>query len=285
MSGARIAALALVAALVAGCSVSTSSTNGGKSPTDADARSSVAEPAGSPSVVEPVETPLAGKVVVLDPGHQLGNRDHGSEIRKPVDAGGFDKECNTTGAATASNYPEATFTWQVAVEVRRLLRRLGARVVLTRSSNSARLWGPCIDERGRLGNPDQPGPAADLRLSIHADGVSPGSTTGPAFGFHVIRPGFVKGWTDDIAKPSRRLAVVVRDALLDAGFPASSYRGTRGIDVRTDLGTLNHSDVPTVLVELANMRNRADAAIVESARGRRQYAAALAEAVRSYLDR
>lgn len=276
MIGARVVALALVVALAAGCSgVSTTSTRGDAS-TNADA--SPNGPASS-SVVEPVETPLAGKVVVLDPGHQLGNRDHASEIARPVDAGGFDKECNTTGAATASDYPEATFTWAVAVEARRILRRLGARVLLTRSSNSADQWGPCIDARGRLGNPDERGPAADLRLSIHGDGVE----VAGARGFHVIRPGVLEGWTDDIAKPSRRLAVVVRDALVDAGFPVSSYRGTRGIDVRTDLGTLNHSDVPTVMVELANMRNRADAAVVESARGRRQYAEALAAAVGSYL--
>ncbi|MCX6399580.1 MAG: N-acetylmuramoyl-L-alanine amidase [Propionibacteriales bacterium] len=220
-------------------------------------------------------------MIVLDPGHQLGNRHFPLEIRRPVDAGGFKKQCNTTGAATNGGYPEATFTWQVAVATRNSLRELGARVVLTRSGNSDDLWGPCIDERGRVGNPGERGPAADLRLSIHADGVK----VAGARGFHVIRPGVLEGWTDDIAKASRRLAVAVRDALVGAGFPASSYRGTDGIDVRTDLGTLNHSDVPTVMVELANLRSPADARVAESAKGRRQYAKALAEAIGSYLAR
>lgn len=226
--------------------------------------------------------PLAGKVVVLDPGHQLGNRHFRSEIARPVDAGGFDKECNTTGAATSAGYPESTFNWEVAVAARRILRRLGARVILTRASNSDDLWGPCVDERGTIGNPGEPGRTADVRLSIHADGVSTGSAGGLR-GFHVIRPGVLEGWTDDIAKSSRRLAVDVRDALEAAGFPASSYAGKDGIDVRSDLGTLNLSDVPTVMVELANLRDRADAALVESAAGRERYARALAQAIRSYL--
>lgn len=221
--------------------------------------------------------------MVLDPGHQLGNRHFRSEIARPVDAGGFEKECNTTGAATNAGYPEATFNWEVAVAARRILRRLGARVVLTRASNSDDLWGPCVDERGTIGNPGEAGPTADLRLSIHADGVATGSAHGRFRGFHVIRPGVLDGWTDDIVQPSRRLAVDVRDALEAAGFPASSYAGRNGIDVRSDLGTLNLSDVPTVMVELANMRDPADAALVESAVGRRRYARALAQAIRSYL--
>ncbi|MFW6870121.1 N-acetylmuramoyl-L-alanine amidase family protein [Nocardioides sp. CPCC 206347] len=277
MSGARVVALVLVAAVAAGCT-------GGADPTPPAATGSRDGCCATSSTSGPapvVEKPLAGKVVVLDPGHQLGNRHHGSEIARPVDAGGFDKECNTTGAATNAGYPEATFTWKVAVAARRILRRLGARVVLTRASNSDDLWGPCVDVRGSIGNPGEPGRTADLRVSIHADGVA----VDGARGFHVIRPGVLDGWTDDIAKPSRKLAVDVRDALEAAGFPASSYQGRNGIDVRTDLGTLNHSDIPTVMVELANMRDPRDAALVESAQGRNRYARALAQAIRKYLAR
>lgn len=280
MSGARVVALVLAAGVAAGCS-------GGGDPTeDVSTRPSLVPRDGHSTTSDPAPAdtaPLAGKVIVLDPGHQLGNRHFRSEITRPVNAGGFDKECNTTGAATNAGYPEATFTWKVAVAARQILRRLGARVILTRASNSDDLWGPCVDERGTIGNPGEPGPTADLRLSIHADGVWTDSTGARLRGFHVIRPGLLEGWTDDIAKPSRKLAVDVRDALVAAGFPASSYQGTDGIDVRTDLGTLNTSDVPTVMVELANMRDRDDAALVESAGGRRRYAEALVQAIRNYL--
>ena len=227
------------------------------------------------------DLPLAGRVVVLDPGHQLGNAAFPAEVGAPVDAGGFTKACNTTGTATDSGYAEATFTWQVARATRRLLRRLGAQVLLTRTSNSADHWGPCIDVRGRAGNPGEPGPTGDLKVSIHADGsLAPG-----AHGFHVITPDSVAPWTTDIAAPSLRLAEVVRDVLVEAGFATSTYAGSNGIDVRDDLGTLNLSDIPTVVVELGNMRDPGDAEKMASAAGRLHYASALALAIERFSAR
>ncbi|MBM0124276.1 N-acetylmuramoyl-L-alanine amidase family protein [Pimelobacter simplex] len=269
----RPAVLLAVALLVTGCAAD----DPGGTPQPSPRVSSVLPSAPTAPTAAPV--PLAGRVVVLDPGHQLGNARFPGEINRLVDAGGFDKACNTTGTASDDGYPEATFTWQVAVEVRRRLRALGARVVLTRDDNSVAQWGPCIDERGRIGNPGEPGPTADLRISLHADGVR--SST--AHGFHVIRPGERSGWTDDVAAASEGLALALRDALVGAGFAPSTYVGDEGIDVRTDLGTLNHSDVPVVMAELGNMRDADDAAVMESDAGRRRYARAVVTAVRSFL--
>ena len=92
---------------------------------------------------------LAGRVVVIDPGHQLGNHNFPRRIDRPVPAGGFTKPCNTTGTATAGGYPEATFAWQVSRRVAARLRQLGATVRLTRHSNREDRWGPCVDVRGR----------------------------------------------------------------------------------------------------------------------------------------
>ena len=235
----------------------------------------------SAPTIAPEQPPLAGLVVVLDPGHQLGNTAFPAEVQAPVDAGGFTKPCNTTGTATNGGYPEATFTWAVALATRQLLQRRGARVLLTRSSNSMTEWGPCVDERGRSGNPDQPGPTADLKVSIHADG----SLTAGAHGFHVIAPAEVAPWTTDIATPSLRLAEVVRDVLVEEGLATSTYAGRDGIDVRGDLGTLNLSDVPTVMVELGNMRDPGDAALMTSAAGRSRYASALALSIERFSAR
>jgi N-acetylmuramoyl-L-alanine amidase len=220
--------------------------------------------------------PLAGRVIVIDPGHQLGNYRHPAQVNRLVPAGGSRKPCNTTGTATAAGYPEATFAWKVALRVQARLERLGATVRLTRHANSAKRWGPCVDVRGRAGNRVR----ADLKLSIHGDG----SLVAGARGFHVIAPADRRPWTHDIYRPSYRLAVETRAALRRAGLPVANYTAGRdGLDVRSDLGTLNLSDIPTVMVELGNMRSRADARRMTSSGGRATYAAGLVAGVRGYL--
>ena len=233
-------------------------------------------PTGGPDPAPRASGPLEGKVVVLDAGHQLGNHNFPEQINRLVPAGGFRKPCNTTGTATDGGYPEATFAWRVTRLLEAKLEKAGATVVLTRKSNREDRWGPCVDVRGRAGNARQ----ADLKLSIHGDG----STASGAHGFHVIHPPDRAPWTDDIHRPSKRLARVTRAALTRIGFDVANYiAGGDGLDERADLGTLNLSDVPTVMLELGNMRDPGDASAMTSRRGQERYARALAVAVRAYL--
>ena len=223
------------------------------------------------------DQPLVGTVIVLDAGHQLGNHNFPAEINRPVPAGGFTKPCNTTGTATNDGYPEATFAWKVTLKLKAKLEKAGATVLLTRTSNREDRWGPCIDVRGRAGNKKD----ADLKISIHGDG----SLSSGAHGFHVIYPPDRAPWTDDIHVPSKRLAQVTMDALVSKGFSVANYiAGGDGLDERSDLGTLNLSDVPTVMLESGNMRDSGDAAVMTSARGQSRYARALALAIRTYLS-
>ncbi len=220
--------------------------------------------------------PLAGRTVVIDPGHQLGNHNFPRKIRRQVPAGGFRKDCNTTGTATNRGYAEATFVWRVAKQLKKRLLRQGARVRMTRHSNRQDRWGPCVNKRGRAGNRLE----ADLKLSIHADG----STTAGARGFHVIAPTDRKPWTHDIHRSSKRLARTIKAALRRQDIPVANYTaGGDGLDFRADLATLNLSDVPTVVVELGNMRNPKDARRMTSVSGRATYAQALARAARRFL--
>lgn len=236
----------------------------------------------APGVREPVAVapaPLAGRTVVLDAGHQLGNGAFPGEVGALVDAGGFEKPCNTVGSATDGGYPEATFTWQVTRLVQRRLEELGARVVLTRSANRDDRWGPCVDARGRAGNSVGSGGRADVKLSIHGDGCD-----GCGAGFHVIAPRSRVGWTDDIAVPSLAFAQQLHASLRAAGLlPAPYIAGADGLDVRGDLGTFNWSDVPVAMVELGNMRDPHDAAWMQDGRGRARIAEALVAAVVAYL--
>jgi N-acetylmuramoyl-L-alanine amidase len=218
-----------------------------------------------------------GKVIVIDPGHNGGNGSHPAEINKQVNVVNGYKACNTTGTQTDAGYAEHAFTWDVANRLASVLRAAGATVVLTRSSDTG--FGPCVDERARIGNRAH----ADLALSIHADGVA-GAAAAKDYGFHVIEPVSV-GPNAAIVAPSQHLGTAIRDAFrAGTGEPASNYTAHDGLITRTDLGGLNVSTVPVVMIECGDMRNAADAGRLTSSVWRQQAAQSLATGMAAYLS-
>ena len=188
--------------------------------------------------------PLAGMIIALDPGHQLGNSNprFAKYINQKRWQGRIWKICNTTGTATNSGYPEATFNWNVALILRAHLIALGATVPLTRTSNSWDKWGPCTWDRGKFGMKVH----ARLMIQIHADGA-PSS----GHGFHIITPGLTTGWTDHIWRADLVLAKAMRAGMIAAHDTPSTYiRGA--ISIRTDQSAMNISQIPTVTVENGN---------------------------------
>ncbi|MGW1888847.1 N-acetylmuramoyl-L-alanine amidase [Streptomyces sp. NPDC002004] len=221
--------------------------------------------------------PLKGKVVVVDPGHNPGNFQHTSEINRPVDIGTNKKECDTTGTSTNGGYTEAKFSLDVAHRLRTLLEQQGATVKLTQDGD--RPWGPCVDERARIGNNAH----ADAVVSVHADGSAVGNR-----GFHVILPALVKGGAADTAPivgPSRDLGERIAGRFVSAtGMAPSNYVGNgTGLDVRKDLGGLNLSTVPKVFIECGNMRDPKDADLLTSGAWRQKAAQGISEGIVSFL--
>lgn len=228
----------------------------------------------APIVVGLPPLPLSGVVIALDPGHNGGNASNASQIATPVWIGTAWKPCNKVGTSTSAGYPEHAFTFDVALRVKASLEYFGATVFMTRTTDTG--VGPCIDVRGRFGE----SVGARLTVSIHADGAPSAN-----HGFFVMKPGIVAGWTDDIATRSSVLAVAMREGLKDAELAVANYYATNGLKTRTDLGTLNWSDVPVVELELGNMKNAGDAARMSSRQGRTQYANGVVNGIRIYLGR
>ena len=268
---AAFAAAGTLAGLLAACS-------GAPAPSSPSAPAAVPvtsdSPASTPSATATVPSrPLAGQVVVIDPGHNGDNWAHPAVINQLVNVITEMKPCDTTGTETDAGYTEAAFTFNVAIRLARLLRAEGATVVLTRTSNHG--VGPCVTQRAAIGNRAH----ADAAISIHADGGPPDGT-----GFDVIEPGLVPGHTDAIVAPSHRLALDIRDAYHRiTGEPYASYVGHDALDVRTDLGGLNLSTVPKIFIECGNMRNASDAAKLSSAAFRQRIAVALAAGFTAFL--
>lgn len=225
----------------------------------------------------PAPLPLSGVTIALDPGHQLGNHAFPRQIARQVPAGGFRKACNTVGAETQSGVREPTVVWQVTGMVRERLEALGATVRLTRDSNRADRWGPCVDYRGRFGGRV----GAALTVSVHADGAA-----SHLHGFHVIAPVRRAPWTVRTARPSLRLAKDLRAGLDGQQLARSTYIGDgTGLSIRSDLATLNLSTVPVAMIEIGNMRNPGDAHRMTHRPGQERYATAIVTGIRRFLHR
>jgi N-acetylmuramoyl-L-alanine amidase len=195
--------------------------------------------------------PLAGRVVVLDPGHNGDNAMAASTIDQMVWNGREMEACDTTGTETNAGYTESRFNFAVATLAQADLEAEGATVLLTRSNDTG--VGPCITQRTAIGNQAR----ADAVVSIHADG-------GPSYGrgYALLLP-VDDGVNAGVVGSSTTLGIDLRNAFLPAtGMPISNYDGIYGLQSRDDLAGTNLTTVPKVFIECGNMRNAADAALL-----------------------
>src|ERR1700744_5806120 len=194
-------------------------------------------------------TPLAGKVVGIDPGHNGGNFSDPSFINSPVWNGREEEACDTTGTETDGGYTEALFNFRVASYLRRDLIAEGAKVVMTRRSNT----------------PAEGGPAA-------GGGVA---TLPPA----------ADGPNDHVIASSRRFGRILLHRYTKlTGVPISNYDGSGGFAPRDNLAGLNLTTVPKVLIECVNMRNAAEATRLVKPGFQKLAARSMADAITVFLQ-
>lgn len=211
---------------------------------------------------------IAGMIVFLDPGHN-GANDASISRQVPTGRGGT-KDCQASGTTSGSGYPEHTFTWDTTLRVRQALNALGVRTAMSRGNDDA--LGACVDERAAAANALHP----NAIVSLHADG---GPATGRGFHVNYSAPPLNQAQ----AGPSVQFAKVMRDQLQASGIPPATYIGQDGLYGRSDLAGLNLAQYPSVLVELGNMKNPADSALMESEAGRQKYANAVVKGIAGFL--
>jgi N-acetylmuramoyl-L-alanine amidase len=227
----------------------------------------MAATAGVPTA--PADPNVAGKTVFLDAGHSGAN--DSSMARQVPNGRGGTTPCQTSGTAADDGYPEHSLNWDVTNRIRAALDQMGVHTELSRADDTSP--APCIDARAAAANGAHP----DAIVSIHADG---GPASGRGFHVNYSSPPL----NDAQSGPAVRLAGDIRDSLAAAGIPESSYLGADGLYGRPDLAGLNLAEYPAVLVELGNMRNPDDAALLESADGRARYAAAVTSGIVAFLS-
>lgn len=217
---------------------------------------------------------LNGLKVAIDPGHNGGNAAAWQQIGSNVpDGRGGQKPCNTTGTATNDGFAEHDFNWKVANALKSKLEAAGAVVLMTRDSDAG--VGPCVDARGQF--PQKVG--ADVMVSIHANGT----TDTAVHGFFVMISD--PPLKDAQKEPATKLANGLIKSLQDGGFvPQSTGAISGGLWKRSDIATLNFAEVPAVMVELGEMRNPADAALMKSDSGQDRYAQSLFDGLKSWAE-
>ena len=207
-------------------------------------------------------------IVFLDPGHS-GADDAPMGQQVPTGRGGT-KSCQASGISTDDGYPEHTLTWDTTLRIRQALTALGVRTAMSRGDDSG--VGPCVDERAAMANALHP----NAILSIHADGGPP---TGR--GFHIIYSNPPLNAAQ--AGPAVQFAQVMRDQLAGSGFVPATYIGSNGLNPRSDVAGLNLAQFPSILVELGNMKNPADSALMKTPDGRQKYADAVVRGIAGFL--
>jgi N-acetylmuramoyl-L-alanine amidase len=230
------------------------------------------KPTAKPSATPVKAGVLAGKVVVLDPGHNLNDS---SSINTIVNAGNnYFKPCDTVGTSTNGGYPEHAFTWDVANRTEAILKAEGAKVILTRTSDTG--IGPCITVRAAIGNAAH----ANAFVAIHADG---GPSDGHGF-FVMQPPPNNPNVNPGSAARSRVLATTMHNVFhASTGIPYSTYIANGYYPNTTTTGTINLSHGPVITIECLNMRNAGDAALATSPAARQRIAAGIAAGLTAFL--
>jgi len=202
-------------------------------------------------------------LICLDPGHgtppAIGRQTEpigpGSRVRKIKDGGGAPGE--------------APVALAIGLKMRRLLRRDGFRVAMTRTGPTTTLGNIA---RAHFCNVRH----AALMIRIHADG----SPDPSSHGIRTLYPALHQGWTDDVYTASLRAAGSVQRAVVrSTGAP------DLGLVQRSDLTGFNWANVPVVLVETGFMSNPRESQLLRTAAYQLKVARGLVAGAKAFIGR
>ena len=222
----------------------------------AAAKPNITQPVLPPAPIIPVVVDgsqtgqLAGKVIVLDPGHGI----NASGIQDPGAKG------------TVSGVQEKDVNLDIAFKLRSVLEKMGATVIMTHTGETAlNLYG-----RAAVANQAQ----AHIFVSIHANSSLKANYSGHSTYFYAPANHATLGSQRAIRQ---KLAQSVQAELVKAGG-------------RTDLGVLENNYVviretycPSILVETAFLSNAEEDKLLCSGAYRQQLAQGIAKGIMTYF--
>ena len=292
---AALAALALAATMLAGCSQGQQVSNAdaidpaevsaavdegkeqaAQAPAPAAETAKEGQQGAADSAAQPSETPAApvqpaadgnaqGKLVVIDPGHQ----GQGDSTQEPVGPGASETKARVTSGASGSysGVDEHVVNLQVGLKLRDYLESQGIRVIMVRETADVNISN---SERAAIANDN----GAALFVRLHCDS----SDSSSAEGFSTLVPGYNE-WTGPIVEQSRVAGEYVHAAALAATGAADA-----GVIERTDLSGFNWCEVPTVLCEMGFMSNEHEDLLLSTDEYQQKLAVGIGNGVIQYLS-
>jgi N-acetylmuramoyl-L-alanine amidase len=209
---------------------------------------------------------LKGKVICIDAGHQA----KGNYEKEPIAPGSDVKKDKTTSgtAGVATKISEYKLNLEVAILLKERLRKLGAKIIMTRGSHNVNLSNI---ERAEIANKSN----ADLTVRIHADGAEDSKVRGAS----VLYPGNQYVKDDRILKQSWKAAESVAKQI-------EEIQGVMRVKTvqRNDLTGFNWSKVPVILVEVGFMSNPDEDKLITSNEFQQNMADAITKGVIDYFE-
>ena len=210
-------------------------------------------------------SPLKGKVICIDPGHQ---KKQNSSL-EPVAPGSSTKKAKVSSgtAGVSSKTAEYVVTLAVGLKLKTLLEKEGATVVMTRESHDVDVSNV---ERAEIGNKA----GADLAVRIHADGSENSSVKG--ISMLVPASGTL---SDSLVKSSKKAGTVVLEKVIN-----KTGAKNRGVIERSDMTGFNWSAVPVILIEMGFMSNAEEDRLLVSDDYQNKLAAGLSAGITAYFQ-
>lgn len=203
----------------------------------------------SPVISEPLqeEKPLEGKMICVDPGHCV-TPEMGKGEREAISPLSTETKPKYVAGTSGANITEEQLNLAVGLQLKEALETQGAEVVMTREVSEI-----AISNIERCEVAHEAG--ADIAIHIHADGNNDSSVHGVSV---LVPSGDLLG-TPSIIEESHRLGQLMVDAVAE-----KTGAKNRGISPRTDMVAFNHSEIPTVLIEMGFLTNPEEEKLLET---------------------